>query len=83
MGRTSSIEIGKNEFREMFAHATWANKFPPLLSVDAAAELANVPKGTIYDWSSRGLLDACANRRGKRLLILRDRFVQYLLGEEK
>jgi hypothetical protein len=82
MGRNPSIQLEVSELKEMFADPVWISKFPPLLSVDAAADLANVPKGTIYDWSSRGLLASCANKRGKRLLILRDRFVQFLFGSE-
>lgn len=56
--------------------------YPPILSVDQAARLAGVPKKTIYDWSSRGLLQDIAVRRGKRLRVLRDRFVRFLFSEQ-
>lgn len=47
---------------------------PTVLTVEQAAKALNVPVKTIYEWSSQGRLAACARRRGKRLLILRDNF---------
>ena len=49
---------------------------PTVLTVDQAAVALSVPKKTIYEWSSQGRLVACSRRRGKRLLILRDKFFQ-------
>lgn len=56
--------------------AVIAQGWPPLLTVEQAADMIGVPKKTIYVWSSAGRLDLCARRRGKRLYILRDRFVK-------
>ena len=67
---------------EAFEDPYWNQKFPPLLSVDQAAELASVPKKTIYEWSSRGLLDDLANRFGRRLRIDRNRFIQLLMNNQ-
>lgn len=67
---------------EVFLDPYWSQKFPPILTVDQAAELASVPKKTIYIWSSDGLLEGCANRFGKRLRIFRDRFVQLLMNPQ-
>jgi len=53
---------------------------PPILNVDQAAKLAQVPRKTIYTWSSLGHLDSCSRRRGKRLLIIRDRFMEELFN---
>jgi hypothetical protein len=47
------------ELAALFVDPELANRFPPILSPDQAAELLQVPKNTIYDWSSRGLLDGC------------------------
>lgn len=68
------------EIREWFADPAWARKYPPLLSVEQAAELAQVPIATIYDWRSRGHLEWCSCRAGKRVRILRDRFVTFLFS---
>jgi len=81
MDRKSSIKLSAAELASMFADEKWSQAFPPVLTVKAAAQLANVPVATIYDWSSRGLLGGFARRKGKRLRILRDRFIQFLFTE--
>ena len=68
-------------FEALFADPTWSAKFPPVLTVAQAAELAQVPKGTIYTWSSQGLLRGCAQRVGKHLRIVRDAFVRKLFSD--
>ena len=52
-----------------------AAKYPAVLTPDQAADLLQVPKQTIYDWSSRGLLDGCKARVGKHLRLARDRLL--------
>ncbi|MCE9560840.1 MAG: helix-turn-helix domain-containing protein [Planctomycetes bacterium] len=65
----------------MFVDPVWATKFPPFLTVEMAAELVQVPKQTIYTWSSQGLLGGCSCRAGKYLRILRDKFILKLVNE--
>ena len=65
----------------MFVDPAEAVKFPPVLTVDEAAQLARVPKQTVYGWSSQGLLKGCSRKVGKRLLILRDKFMQKIFNE--
>ena len=65
----------------MFADPAWAVKFPPLLTVDEAAQLARVPKQTVYAWSSQGLLKGCSRKVGKHLRILRDKFILKIFNE--
>jgi excisionase family DNA binding protein len=60
--------------------AEYRGKYPSLLSVTQAAEIAGVPLKTIYYWSSTGQLDACKIRTGKRLRIARDCLILFLLG---
>ena len=60
--------------------AEFAEKFPPLLNVEQAAQIAAVPVKTIYYWSSLGHLDACKHTRGKHVRFTRDCFVNFLLG---
>ena len=45
-----------------------ADKYPDLLSVDEACEIAHAPTKTLYDWSHRGLLDTCKISLGRRVL---------------
>jgi excisionase family DNA binding protein len=70
------VAISTEEIRAAFADEASNTAFPPILSVQQAARLMQVPVGTIYDWSSRGLLRHCSKKIGKHLRILRDRFVQ-------
>ena len=67
-----------DEIGAAFDSGPWAERFPPILNVEQAAELAGIPVKTIYDWSSRGLLSSCAVKRGRRLRIWRDRFASFL-----
>lgn len=58
-----------------------ASRFPPVLTTDQAAELLQVPKATLYDWSSRGLLKGCARKVGKHLRFFRDRLLLKIFNE--
>ena len=80
-GNEISNSLTPDEIMRTFDGTKWSESFPPVLSVTQAAELAQVPKGTIYDWSSRGELRACSAKKGKKLRIWRDRFVAYLFEE--
>jgi hypothetical protein len=62
--------------------ASYAQKYPALVSVEQASEIAQRPTKTIYHWSSLGQLAECKSRRGKRLLISRDCLVLFLLSED-
>ena len=75
------LALTAKEVAATFDAVNWANRFPPVLSVDQAAELLQVPKSTIYDWSSRGLLRGCGRRAGKHLRIFRDRLLQKVFNE--
>jgi len=83
MGRNPAIKLSERELNEMFADLEWSKKFPPILDVVQAATLGHVPLATLYEWSSRGLLTNCANKRGKRLKIMRNRFVRFLMEEQQ
>jgi hypothetical protein len=56
-----------------------AAKFPPILSIDQAVELFQVPKSTLYGWSSQDRLNDCKMQAGKHLRLLLDRLVQTLV----
>ena len=75
MDATRPNLLTAREISAAFSDPFWAEKFPPILSVEQAASLLQVPKGTIYDWSSRGLLAGCAFRVGKHLRVWRDRLI--------
>jgi excisionase family DNA binding protein len=75
------MKLTAQEVAAMFADPQWAAKFPPVLTIDQAAELLQVPKLTIYDWRSRGLLDACSRKVGKHVPLFRDKLVSLVFNE--
>ena len=58
--------------------AAYAAIYQPLISVGEAAAIAKVTPKTIYDWSSRGLLDPFKSKRGRHLRLIRDQFVRFV-----
>lgn len=78
----ATSKLTAKELAATFADPVWAARFPPILTPSQAAELLQVPKQTIYDWSSRGLLANCKTRIGKHLRLARDRLVLWAFSEE-
>jgi excisionase family DNA binding protein len=64
------------ELAQIFSDPHWSERFPPLLTLDQASDLLQIPKQTLYDWSSRGLLDGCKAKVGKHVRLGRDRLMQ-------
>ncbi len=60
--------------------ADYGQRYPALLTVKQAMEIADVPAGTIYGWSSTGRISECKSRVGKRLRIGRDCLLWFLLS---
>lgn len=79
--KDGNLHLTARELANAFADPAWAGKFPPILSVPQAAELLQVPVGTIYAWSSQGLLKGCGRRVGKHLRFFRDRLLLHILNE--
>ncbi len=76
--KSDGLKLTAQEIEQTFKDPIWAERFPPVLDVARAAELAGVTPSTIYDWSSRGRLKGCSRRVGRRLRIYRDRFMAFL-----
>lgn len=53
---------------------------PPVLKVDQVVQLLQVPKKTVYEWSSAGRFALCARRRGKHLLFYRDKLIEEIFN---
>lgn len=79
--KNGNLRLTAQEVAKAFLDPVWASKFPPILSVEQAAQLFQVPVGTIYAWSSRGLLKGCCRRVGKHLRFFRDRLVLHVMNE--
>lgn len=74
------LNLTDSEVASAFADPVWATNYPPILSVEQAADLAGVPKATVYAWSSSGQLQGVAHKVGKHLRIFRDRFVKHIFN---
>ena len=81
MDRDGTLNLTRGEIDRAFASSIWAEQFPPVLSVGQVAALLQVPKETVYAWRSRGLLNHCSRRVGKRVRFLRDRLLQQIFNE--
>jgi excisionase family DNA binding protein len=76
-----SLRLTARDLADAFADPAWAAKFPPVLSVDQAAALLQVPKATVYDWRSRGLLQGCSRRVGKHVRFFRDKLILQIFND--
>jgi len=54
--------------------------FPPILSPSMLAHLLGLSRKTIYAWIAAGRLDGCFRKRGKHVLIWRDKAVDVLFN---
>ena len=81
MRRHESLKLTAQEIQRAFSDPKWAEIYPPILSIDQASSLLALPKATLYEWSSRGLLAGCACRLGKHLRFFRDRLVDKIFNE--
>ncbi len=59
--------------------AQLAATLPPLITTEQAAAIGQDPVSTVWDWSSRGLLNGFKIRRGRRLLFERDAYIRWRL----
>jgi excisionase family DNA binding protein len=78
--RKSKDHVKRAGMPAMFVDPESFNQYPPILTVGQAASLLQVPKSTIYEWSSRGLLDRCARKVGRYLRISRDALIIEFFG---
>lgn len=53
---------------------------PPILSPAELAELLRLSRKTIYEWIARGRLDGAFRKRGKHILIWRDRAIDIIFN---
>jgi len=81
MAGTNALRLSKEEIANSFAHGEWGNRYPPILTVDQAAELLSIPKATLYGWKSQGKLKGCSQKLGKHLRFYRDRLIQTVMNE--
>ena len=54
------------------------DRFPVILSPAQLADLLGLSVKTVYEWIARGRLDSAFRKRGKHVLIWRDRAIDLL-----
>jgi len=81
MDGDGSLRLTDKELASAFAEPACAQRFPPVLTVEQAADLLQVPRDTIYQWRSRGLLGSCCRKVGKHLRFFRDRLLKQAFNE--
>ena len=69
------MNLKQREVIQAFANAPCSERFPPLLTIDQAAELLHVPVATIYAWRSQGGMHRSCRKVGKHLRFFRGRLV--------
>ena len=79
MGRRQRL-LTTDELAQPFRAGAWADQFPPILSPTQLAALVGRSRKTIDDWVAKGRLDGCCRRRGKHLLIWRDKALDLLFN---
>ena len=81
MSGKEKLRISREEIASAFTTDIYSDRFPPIMNVQQAAELLQVPKHTLYEWNSRGRLNGCSQRLGKHLRFFRDRLVHKVMNE--
>jgi excisionase family DNA binding protein len=76
---THKRHLAKDEIARVFANAAAAS-FPIILSPDQLAALTGLSVKTIYAWIASGRLDGAFRKRGKHVLIWRDRAIEILFN---
>lgn len=60
---------------------TLTTQYGPIIGVEEAAKIARRSKQTIYDWSSRGLLDPIRSGRTGPIALELDGFVRFVFAD--
>lgn len=81
MSPQEGLDLSPREIAALFSGSEWAVKFPPILTIEQAAELLQLPVETLRAWRSRGLLGSCSRRVGKRVRFFRDRLVDWYFNQ--
>jgi excisionase family DNA binding protein len=71
--------LSSEEIEQAFAGKA-GEEFPVILSPATLAALLRLSPKTIYEWIARGRLDGAFRKRGKHVLIWRDRAIELLFN---
>jgi hypothetical protein len=74
--------ISRDEIHQAFIGPD-AQRFPPILTPAQFAMLVQVSIKTVYDWIARDRLNGSFRKRGKHVLIWRDRALHLLFNGQE
>ena len=76
---TRKKNLTAGEIQKAFADVA-GERFPIIVSPSQLAQLLGLSIKTIYDWIAHGRLDGAVRKRGKHVLIWRDRVLEILFN---
>ena len=71
--------VTKQELQRPFASSEGSD-YPPIMTPAQLADLCGLSVKTIYEWIAHGRLDGTFRKRGKHVLIWRDRALDILFN---
>ena len=74
----SKCNLSRDEIARTFQGAV--SDIPPILSPRQLAQLLNLSPKTVYLWIAKGRLDGTFRKRGKHVLLWRDRVIELLFS---
>jgi excisionase family DNA binding protein len=76
---TRQRKLTGTEIQHAFANADGV-RFGPILTPSQLASLLQVSRKTIYEWLAKGRFDGAYRKRGKHVLLWRDRIMDILFN---
>lgn len=76
------VKLSADELTATFAVGPWATDYPPILTIAQAADMLQVPVGTLRFWRTTGRLNGCSRRYGRVLRFYRDRLIRWFFEGE-
>ena len=76
------VKLSADELTTNFSSGPWAEKYPPILTISQAADMLQVPIGTLRFWRTTGRLNGCSRRYGRVLRFYRDRLIRWFFEGE-
>lgn len=81
MVSTRHKQLSKDEIARAFA-PEFGGGVPPIISPDQLAGVLGISVKTVYEWIAKGRLDGAFRKRGKHVLIWRDRAIEKLFNDK-
>lgn len=74
------IGLKSEEIAKAFDCEDLRRRYPPIMGVAQIADMLGLSSKTVYLWIARGRLDGSFRKRGKHILLWRDRAIDILFN---